>query len=379
MSVASKNKRDCCGCNACAEICPCKCIEMKSDSTGFLYPVVDSTICIECGACEKVCPFPTENSTFKYPLHAYAARMKNASEQSGSSSGGAAFAIGRQVLKNQGVVYGCAANGLDIRHVRIDDIERLNILRGSKYVQSNVNGLFSQVKSDLKNGRSVAFIGTPCQISGLRNYLRRDYDNLLTIDLICHGTPSQKMLRDHVKSITNGADIDTISFRAGNSFIFSLKSKGCEIWKADVWSEPWKDMYYRAFMDGISYRPSCNICPFGRPERTSDITIGDFWGLKDSNLFPSGQNLGTSVILPNTEKGLRFLQPLSSEMELIERPVQEAIDGNSQLRHPVRQTKSGKIFYMLYPHIKFDKALRIAYFFSRILAKTKRAAKKCHL
>lgn len=329
------------------------------DSAGFFYPAINSSLCIDCGACERVCPFITDEKSFKYPRHAYAARIKSVSEQYGSSSGGAAYAIGKLILQDGGVVYGCTAENLDIKHIRVDSIENLPSLRGSKYVQSNVNGLFAHVRSDLKSGRQVVFLGTPCQVYGLRKFLMKDYDNLLCVDIICHGTPSQKMLHDHVKHIAGGTKVDSISFRKGNTFSLCISSKGTVIWDADVWAEPMKDMYYRAFIDGISYRPSCNVCPFGRTERISDITIGDFWGLKD-NIFNSNENLGTSLILPNTIKGEIFTHALADEMTLVERDIQEAVDGNTQLRHPVLLTCAGRIFNSLYPTVQFDMAVRLA-------------------
>lgn len=329
------------------------------DSAGFYYPAVDSSRCIECGACERVCPFITDEKSFNFPRHAYAARVKSISEQYGSSSGGAAYAIGKLILQDGGVVYGCTAEKLDIKHIRVDSIDDLSSLRGSKYVQSNVNGLYKQVRCDLRSRLRVAFFGTPCQVYGLRKFLMKDYENLLCIDLICHGTPSQKMLHDHIKHIAGGARIDSISFRKGNTFSLCISSKGAVIWNADVWAEPMKDMYYKAFIEGISYRPSCNVCPFGRTERISDITIGDFWGLKD-NIFNSNENLGTSLILPNTAKGETFMHALADEMTLVERVIQEAVDGNTQLRHPVLLTRAGKIFNRLYPTVQFDMAVRLA-------------------
>ena len=280
---------------------------MQTDKKGFLYPNVDQSICIECGACERVCPFPASEHDLNSPHTAYAAWLKDKEICSASSSGGAAYAIGSRVLEKGGIVYGCAANGVDIRHIRVENIEDLKKLQGSKYVQSDVRGLFSEVRQDLKKGRPVVFIGTPCQVAGLKKFIKNIPDNLLLVDLICHGTPSQQMLREHIANVVPDNHIDNISFREGDSqFILSLSQRKEKIWRADVWSEPLKDMYYRAFMDGISYRPSCHVCTFARAERVSDITIGDFWGLGEIDSSGNKAHSGISLILPATAKGLEI-------------------------------------------------------------------------
>ena len=360
MSISHKPKADCCGCNACSEICPKHCIEMQSDKYGFLYPCVDKSICIECGACERVCPFPASAHDLNIPQTAYAAWLKDKEICVASSSGGAAYAICSKVLRNGGVVYGCTADGIDVCHIRVEKIEDLKKLQGSKYVQSDVRELFSEVRHDLKNWSPVVFIGTPCQVAGLKKFLKNIPDNLLLVDLICHGTPSLQMLKDHIAYVAPNKCIDNISFREGNSqFILSLSQKKEKIWRADVWSEPLKDMYYRAFMDGISYRPSCHVCTFARAERASDITIGDFWGLGEIDSSGNKAHSGISLILPATAKGLDFTKGLAEDMELIERTVAEAVDGNNQLRHPVAATFRTRLFFRLYPYVSFDMAVRI--------------------
>ena len=333
---------------------------MQTDKKGFLYPNVDQSICIECGACERVCPFPASEHDLNSPHTAYAAWLKDKEICSASSSGGAAYAIGSRVLEKGGIVYGCAANGVDIRHIRVENIEDLKKLQGSKYVQSDVRGLFSEVRQDLKKGCPVVFIGTPCQVAGLKKFIKNIPDNLLLVDLICHGTPSQQMLREHIANVVPNNRIDNISFREGDSqFILTLSQKKEKIWRADVWSEPLKDMYYRAFMDGISYRPSCHVCTFARAERVSDITIGDFWGLGEIDSSGNKAHSGISLILPTTAKGLDFTKELAEDMELIERTVAEAVDGNNQLRHPVFASFGARLFLRLYPHVSFDMAVRI--------------------
>lgn len=371
MSVAIKSKSECCGCNACAEICPRRCIEMAADSAGFLYPKVNHKECIECGACERVCPLQPSNDC-SYPIKCYAARRLRPEKQSGSSSGGAAAAICEKIIAEGGVAYGCMGDGARVCHTRIDNAADLPKLQGSKYAQSDARGMYAQAKQDLIAGKKVVFIGTPCQTYGLKRFLRKSGDNLLLVDIICHGVPSRQMLSEHISHIANGKEIDKVSFRDGNNFILRLYSKGKEVWSANVWEERDKDIYYKGFIEGLIYRPSCYSCKFARPERYSDITIGDFWGLKDPDLFEGNAKLGTSVILPATEKGVRFAMTLHNEMMMAERDAEEAVEGNTQLNHPVKRHKAGKIFFMLYKLLPFDTALSLAYRCGSIASRIKR-------
>lgn len=358
MSVSGKKKASCCGCNACAEICPKHCIRMVEDAQGFVYPQVDSSVCVECGMCEKVCPFEVANLSLRPPLKAYAAWNKNRQEHLESSSGGAAYVFSSYILDKGGVVYGCTADGIDVRHIRVENHSELPKLQGSKYVQSNVCGLFKEVKNDLKNGKPVLFIGTPCQVAGLKNYIKHIPEHLYLVDLICHGVPSQKMLHDHIKHVAKGQKIQRISFRKGNSFIISFKALNFSH-NADVWEEPYKDLYMKGFMDGMTYRSSCYQCPFACPSRVSDMTIGDFWGLKNAELLPKESKDGISLLLPMTDKGLNLIHAVENNLYICERRVDEAVNGNTQLRHPSLQGRRSRLFNIIYPILSFDTAMNI--------------------
>lgn len=358
MSVSGKKKASCCGCNACAEICPKHCIRMVEDAQGFVYPQVDSSVCVECGMCEKVCPFEVANLSLRPPLKAYAAWNKNRQEHLESSSGGAAYVFSSYILDKGGVVYGCTADGIDVRHIRVENHSELPKLQGSKYVQSNVCGLFKEVKNDLKSGKPVLFIGTPCQVAGLKNYIKHIPEHLYLVDLICHGVPSQKMLHDHIKHVAKGQKIQRISFRKGNSFIISFKALNFSH-NADVWEEPYKDLYMKGFMDGMTYRSSCYQCSFACPSRVSDMTIGDFWGLKNAELLPKESKDGISLLLPMTDKGLNLIHAVENNMYICERSVDEAVNGNTQLRHPSLQGRRSRLFNIIYPILSFDTAMNI--------------------
>lgn len=370
MSVSGKKKASCCGCNACAEICPKHCIRMVEDAQGFVYPQVDSSVCVECGVCEKVCPFEVANLSLRPPLKAYAAWNKNRQEHLVSSSGGAAYVFSSYILDKGGVVYGCTADGIDVRHIRVEKYSELTKLQGSKYVQSNVCGLFKEVKNDLKNGKPVLFIGTPCQVAGLKNYIKHIPEHLYLVDLICHGVPSQQMLHDHIKHVAKGQKVQYISFRKGNDFTISLRATNFN-YNANVWKDPYKDLYMKGFMDGMIYRPSCYQCPFACPTRVSDVTIGDFWGIKNAELLPKESKDGISLLLPMTNKGLNLIHAVENNLHISERSVDEAVNGNTQLRHPFIQGRRSRLFNILYPILSFDMAMNIVLADHKIIGKLK--------
>lgn len=331
---------------------------MVEDAKGFLYPQVDNSICIECGACEKVCPIDTAKDLLMTPLKAFAAWNKNRKEHLSSSSGGAAYVLSSYILDAGGVVYGCTADGIYVRHIRIENKSELYKLQGSKYVQSDVRGLFKNVKDDLKNGKSVLFIGTPCQVAGLKNYIGRNVEHLYLVDLICHGVPSQKMLHDHIKHVAKEKEIQKIAFRKGNNYIFSVESSNFN-YCVNLWETPYEDIYIKGFFDSLISRPSCYKCPFACPDRVSDITIGDFWGLHNREFLPKETQDGISVLLPMTDKGLNMIHLVESNMHILERSVDEAVNGNSQLRYPSIQGRRARLFSMLYPILQFDMALNL--------------------
>ena len=321
---------------------------------GHLFPVIDSQKCIDCGLCEKVCT-AINSVELKYPKTAYAGWAKNAEENKKSTSGGAASVLARSVLKEGGVVYGCANIGMEVKHIRIDKEEDIDLIRGSKYVQSTIGKIMKQVKQDLDKGLRVLFVGSPCQCAGLKSYLRKPYDRLLLVDLICHGTPSLQLLQEHVRSIIDVKQIvKHIYFRDGSNYEFSLIVKNAEeeeIYRSNLWKNRYEDAYYNTFILGYTYRPSCNQCQFARPERCSDITIGDFWGLGDKESFtPIAKAYGYSVVLPNTQKGMNALEMISGDFYMQEREIEEAVKGNPQLRLPKQLSLNAKVFQWLFNH-----------------------------
>lgn len=357
------SKYQCSGCGACADVCPAHCIRYRQDASGFQYPVIDSEACIGCGACDRVCPIKPENITVREPEKCFAAWAKDSDVHRTSSSGGMGYLLAREIIARGGVVYGCSGeNPEHIRHIRVDNIEGLPLLQGSKYVQSDTRGICKRIKEDVKSGRDVLFIGTPCQVSAVNRLYPRKPANLYTADLICHGVPSQKMLNDQITLAGRrfgNQKPSGISFRNGSDFFMQLTYPDRRSFRQPVWKVP----YYKAFMDGLSYRPSCYRCPYASSARAGDITIGDFWGIKDARELPA--ETGVSVVFTLTDKGDSLLKSLAPSLEIIPRLVREAVDGNDQLRGPVKYSFRARVFRALYP----ASSLRVAFTVSDTLRK----------
>lgn len=349
-------KELCTGCAACINKCPKSCINMSLGKLGHLYPHIDKNLCIDCGACRRVCPvnYPLELLS---PQVAYAGWSKDVVEYQTSTSGGFASAISRKILSQGGVVYGCTCfEDVDVQHVRIDEEADLYKLKGSKYVQSNVGLIYRSIKVDLKEGLKVLFIGTPCQVAALRNYIGQ-YENLYLIDLICHGVPSLAYLKSHVRQVAKNAKISEVRFRDGNDMHLLLYSQGKIVYRKALWEKRYKDTYFNTFIDGYTYRDSCYTCRYAQSKRVSDITIGDFWGLKEN--LSEEHKYGCSCILPITEKGKHMVEAVSENFYLFEREINEAVNGNSQLRHPSRKTERIRMFYKLYPLLGISFSYRL--------------------
>lgn len=316
---------------------------METGFLGHIYPKIDQNACIDCGLCRKVCPVnhPIEK---KSPITVFAGWHKDIEEYFSSSSGGAAAALSKEIIRKGGVVYGCASlPGIKVRHVRVSTDNELPLLKGSKYVQSNVDDSYKLVLSDLRKGLLVLFIGTPCQVAGLKGFLRKDYDNLYTVDLICHGTPSLDYLKIHVKKVSKGKGVK-VQFRKGNDMgLRVFDEEGNQIYYSNVWRNRYKDTYYNTFIDGYTYRDSCYQCSYASPERCSDITIGDYWGIGEDFVYDSIN--GCSCMFPITRKGITLLR--SCNLILHERRVEEAVEGNEQLRHPKILDFRRKVFRKL--------------------------------
>ncbi len=299
--VIEENKDICCGCGACELTCPRNCITMVSDEEGFEYPQIDKNRCVNCGLCKNVCPVINHKYSDEKP-QCFASYSKDSCVRINSSSGGVFTELASQIIKNGGVVCGAMFDeNFNLAHSFADTIEGIDRLRGSKYIQSKTTKAFEETKKLLDKGKMVLFSGTPCQIQGLLNFLKKPYDNLITQDIICHGVPSEKLWRAYCQSIN--ASVPTYaSFRdkkygwRNYSYIikFNDKSVYCRMHNDDAYSN--------LFLKNLSLRPSCYLCAFKGERSASDLTIGDFWGVEEVLPDIDYKN-GVSLVVVNTPKG----------------------------------------------------------------------------
>lgn len=347
------NKEECFGCYACYNICPKQAISMVEDDYGNLIPIIDGAKCVDCSVCRDVCP-SLKQSDFSLPIHTYAAITNDLSDYKTSTSGGIATAFSRQILKKGGAVYGAAVmNELNVQHIRVDSEENLEMLQGSKYVQSTIGDSFKKVQKDLKAEKKVLFIGTSCQVDGLLNYLKQEYENLITVNLICHGTPANRLLKEHIKYVLpNHVNDDTVKFRGLKGCCLQIINKD----NVKYQKEFFKDSYFAGFMRKLFYRNACYSCKYAQQERVGDITIGDFWGFNQSEPFISDISYGLSAVLVNTKRGEKFFEDCKEYLLYQERTLEEVVAGNPQLRSPSKKHRNYDKFRKIYRKYGFEKA-----------------------
>lgn len=341
----SIEKELCTGCNACHSICPVSAISMEVNEEGFLYPRIDSKKCINCKMCEKVCPVEKKYETDLKKIYAACSKQKDILKN--SSSGGIFYELSKIILLKHGYVCGAAFDDNNqVHHIIIDDINKINLLMRSKYVQSRIDDCFIRIKDLLNNGETVLFVGTGCQVNGLHSYLQKKYNNLLTVDIICHGAPSPKIwdyyLNDCNKKIGSSIKINNINFRDkkngwkeyGLSFNTSNNIK--------IFENHNSNLYFKLFLKDLCLRESCYKCNANGENRLSDMTLGDFWGCKKFDLKINNENKGLSLIICHSDKGLDILKELSIEIEEVENTV---LNYNPSYYYSAKKPKK-RDFYM---------------------------------
>jgi coenzyme F420-reducing hydrogenase beta subunit len=346
--LISNDKRKCCGCTACVHICPAMCITMHVDDEGFLYPIVsDERKCINCGRCSKVCPMEIKTSEGNVPSAIYAGVIKNNDILIESSSGGAFSAIAEYVFDNNGVVCGCILDyELRAKHIIVDNKAEFAQLRGSKYIQSNMQDIYHDIKKMLEDDRPVLFVGTPCQVAGLRLFLGELHHGLIAVDLICHGVPSQMFFDSWVDTEEKNrkTKIKNIKFREKGKYgwghIISYETATGK----KIIQPPSINSYYYAYLNALNYRETCYVCPFTTIQRTGDLTIADFWGIEKEKNFID-KDKGVSMILVNTNIGQSLLKKLDATISLYSCSPMNIDKRQDQLRKPVsRPNLRSKIY-----------------------------------
>lgn len=347
MYICDKN--ECTGCMACLNICPVKAISVGEDKHGFYIPNIDSTKCINCQQCKKICPNIVSIAKESIIPKVYAAWTKNQELREHSTSGGIFTGVAEWIINNGGCVYGAAFDKNNkVRHIGVNSFEELEQLRGSKYVQSYIGGIYLEIKAKLKDGRLVLFTGTPCQIAGLYSFLGKSYENLFTMDIVCHGVPSPKAFRDYINYMSEKehSNIKEISFRkkepSWTIFSMYLKYSNNNIYKADIYHDP----YLIAFLCDYISRDCCYNCHYTTEERMGDITVADFWSYVSYSRKVKNDEKGISLVIINTKKGINIFESIKEQYIISERTMSEAKRGNRCLSRPYEKAlKSDKFWY----------------------------------
>lgn len=351
ITLAPEEK--CTGCMACMQSCPKQAINIRIDLQGHYYPQIDTETCISCHKCESSCPIMF-SQIVSYPQKAYAVWSLDSERRKASASGGAAAEFYRSALEQNWWICGALyADEFHVKHVLTRNPEMIKSFQQSKYVYSEIDQVYYEIKRKLEHGENVLFISLPCKIAGLKGYLGKDYVGLVTVDIVCHGTPSYKVMHEHIIKSEKDKKATELSFRQDNEFIFELKAQGKSIYK----KIGRQDTYLAAFLEGLDYRKSCYQCEFAKPERIGDMTICDFWGLGTKIPFEHPYTGAVSAVLINTEKGFVFFEKSKVGLFVEERPVYEAIEGNQQLKEPTKIHPKSEEYELLYKKIGFEQAV----------------------
>lgn len=356
MDLIERSK--CCGCGACYNVCPCKCISMYVDSEGFSYPMIDKNRCIDCSLCEKICPVLHPVQIAEKPV-VFAAINNNAAIRERSSSGGIFTLLAERTIKKGGVVFGASFDeNWRVVHQYTETMEGVARFRGSKYVQSDIGTSFQDAKHFLDQGREVLFSGTPCQIAGLKNYLRKSYSNLFTVDLVCHGTPSPDIWRKYlletickrlnlknIKDLNIGDHISNICFRSKENGWKNFHVR-FEYKNGEVESLPfYRNSYMSVFLSNLSLRPCCYSCPAKLYQIQSDITLADFWGVNE--ICPEiDDDKGCGLIFVNDKEKLELLDSLDCKLKRLF--LDSIVEYNSSILNSVKEPINRSFFFFVY-------------------------------
>lgn len=332
--------KQCCNCGCCKEICPKNAISLIENNVGEIVPEINDDLCIECGICVKKC-IVNNKPIFRFPQAVYAAYALDSEIHSNSASGGIASVFYNYCLSHVETAYGVVEmKNHDIKIQRVTDISEV---QGSKYVKSVCNECFSQIRTQLKEGQDVLYIGLPCQVAALLSYLGGSHPSLVTVDLICHGAPPLKFYKEYVDSFHHKFEFDHTFFRDKGQFVFGLKDREKAIYKIPSY----RDLYFHSFLSGLTYCSGCYSCKFAQINRISDVTIGDFWGIEETGKW-NGKTRKASAVLVNTEKGQKFVDSCADELYIEKQTIEDVVKYNAQLRAPSQPHPERKKFLKNY-------------------------------
>lgn len=362
------DKEQCTGCMACSNSCKFGAITFVADKEGFLRPIIDLNKCVNCGRCEKSCPQIVNVTVPDMEKSVYACWVKDSEIRRNSTSGGAFTALSTSIFKKNGVVVGAGFDEqLRVTHQIINTIDDLYKLRGSKYVQSYIGEIYLKVQELLKKGEIVLFSGTPCQVAGLYAFLgNSDFENLFTVDIVCHGVPSPKVFEDYKQYMTKKyrSRINEIYFRNKKPgwvvFGMKLNFQDGRIYEKTTYRDP----FIRAFLRELCLRPSCHSCKYANTQRVSDITIADFWGYIAKGDFDRDDDKGISMVMINSLKGKRLFDEAKEELFCWERPLEHAVNGNPALRNCFPPSPNRDEFWADYHKYGFTKGLVKKYMYA---------------
>lgn len=367
--IRISDKRECCGCSACAQACPQQAISMQPDKVGFLYPVINVSMCNDCGLCERTCPILSVREK-RIPKHVYAVKNNNENIRMNSSSGGLFSILAEDTIKKGGVVYGATFDDeWHVIHSRISQTEDIAKLRGSKYVQSTIGDIYKQVRQDLKERKEVLFSGTPCQVAGLQQFLKKKYDYLTTVDFVCHGVPNPRIWEDYLKeensavrrslgkvpfssSLESTSLIKGVNFRDKSNgwekyrFVLTLAKPSGEGKCSSVLSSTyvWEHPYMLLFLHDLIVRPSCHSCRFRNGKSGADYTMGDFWCIKKFH-EDFYDDKGVSLLMTYGKDAGKFL---IGDTDYIETKFEEACYGNPCIVMNWPYNPDSSFFYFLH-------------------------------
>ena len=372
--IEIKNKSKCSGCSACMTICPKKAITMIEDNKRFKYPIIDKEICINCGLCETICPILNTISNNSINL-CYVAYNKDSRERMNGSSGSVFSLIANYILDNGGIVIGAALdNNNQLKHIAINNKKELESLRKSKYIQSDLDNIFAYVKEQLKI-KKVLFVGTPCQVAGLKSFIKQN-DNLITIDLFCHGVPSPKLFEKYIRELENKYNDKLVNYDfRDNSTGWDSYSNKMTFKNNTIIERHEENIYMKLFLSNIPLRESCYNCNFKLGNKYSDITLGDFWGVK--KYYPEMYNKeGVSAIVINTTIGITIFESIKRNLEYKNCTIDEILDGNPSLRDSCARPKNIEDFFNDLDNLSIDeltkKYITKNNIYSRLMTKIKK-------